>query len=1067
LPGITGGIEGAVAQVRRPATSRDGRIVVRSAVGGGVAVSLVAMALVVVPLQAIASPEDRAFDRGDTATTTALFVRSTATVELGLERPAALTYSPSDHSLLIEGTDVSGRAAVVQASLAQEALGAPAPLTGQTSKGATIASVNPEDGLTYTAAPREQRVYGADASGLTKMVIDISDAGLTNVTGMTFAPSADPTDDPATTNLFLVDEGSGADGGQLVEMAMSSLKLQAPASLLNESAVVVSTIQTSQWSPPSPDPCALVWLPGAGGFIVADSEVDEMVIWAGSNLFETTSTGALTRTGSTTAFSDEPTGLGYRASDNTLLVSDDNANSVTFVNAGADAQFGTADDTRSNLDLLPQSDDAEDVAFDAVSGHVFVVDGVSTEVFRFDPGPDTVFGNADDVRTNFDVGVLGARDPEGIEYNPENDSLLVLDQPSRMVYEVAKDGALLRTIDIRAAASVAASGIALAPGSLHPDRINLWIADRVGDNGPDPNENDGRIYELSVGTSNNTPPTVSAVAIEQTSPKTNDVLSVRVTASDADGDALQYRYQWRKNGVALAGQTNPTLDLSVPGNGDKADVISVRVVAFDGIVESSPRTSSQVTIVNSPPAFTQDFGDRADEEGAPISLSAAAVDPDGDPVVHEATGLPSDVGIDPATGLITGTIASGAAGTYNVAVTARESTVIDATDTFVWTITPLVIPPPDAPTGLTATVTSVAVDLDWDDSADVAGYDVYRSAAAAGPYTRLNAALLTVSAFSDSTAPAGTSYFRVTAVDAGGLESVPAETSAVRPPDAPTGLTAVVTSVAVDLDWGDGAGVAGYNVYRSAAAGGPYTGLNASLLTTSGYSDREAPLGTSFYRVTAVDAGGVESVPAETSAARLVLFVRAASASVKDATRLALSKPIGTAAGDLLVAGVAITGTAAITPPAGWTVVQQTTSGTAMRQVVYTKVATSTEPASYAWTFAKSSAAGAVLTYRGATSVESSSGRANPPSKNITASSTSAGLVGSIVIGVFGMANNPMVKPPAGMVEQVEVAQNGGKAKVSIELADSIVRFAGSTGDRTATATQGGANVGQLLVIRP
>ncbi|MHA7287364.1 malectin domain-containing carbohydrate-binding protein [Arthrobacter sp. MDT3-44] len=77
--------------------------------------------------------------------------------------------------------------------------------------------------------------------------------------------------------------------------------------------------------------------------------------------------------------------------------------------------------------------------------------------------------------------------------------------------------------------------------------------------------------------------------------------------------------------------------------------------------------------------------------------------------------------------------------------------------------------PPAAPAGLTAAVNGSAVALDWADNmeSDLAGYHVERSAAAAGPWTRLTStALVSTSAFSDVSAPAGsTSYYRVLALD--------------------------------------------------------------------------------------------------------------------------------------------------------------------------------------------------------------------------------------------------------------------------------------------------------------
>jgi beta propeller repeat protein len=95
-------------------------------------------------------------------------------------------------------------------------------------------------------------------------------------------------------------------------------------------------------------------------------------------------------------------------------------------------------------------------------------------------------------------------------------------------------------------------------------------------------------------------------------------------------------------------------------------------------------------------------------------------------------------------------------------------------------------------------------------------------------------------------------------------------------PAAPHGLSAAGSPEGVALDWqanteGD---LVGYNVYRGDSGDGAYTRLNAELLPENAlsYEDADAPKGVvSFYRVTAVDASGNESAPAE---ARSVAQIR-------------------------------------------------------------------------------------------------------------------------------------------------------------------------------------------------
>jgi hypothetical protein len=55
--------------------------------------------------------------------------------------------------------------------------------------------------------------------------------------------------------------------------------------------------------------------------------------------------------------------------------------------------------------------------------------------------------------------------------------------------------------------------------------------------------------------------------------------------------------------------------------------------------------------------------------------------------------------------------------------------------------------------------------------------------------------------------------------------------------------------------------VSGYNVYRGAVSGGPYTKINPSLVTVLNYTDSTVQSGTTYYYVTtAVDSSGNESV---------------------------------------------------------------------------------------------------------------------------------------------------------------------------------------------------------------
>ncbi len=76
----------------------------------------------------------------------------------------------------------------------------------------------------------------------------------------------------------------------------------------------------------------------------------------------------------------------------------------------------------------------------------------------------------------------------------------------------------------------------------------------------------------------------------------------------------------------------------------------------------------------------------ADGTGAPVALQLMASDMDGDAVTYAASGLPTSVTLNPATGLISGVLSSADAGTYVVSATASDS-LLTAGQTFTWTVT--------------------------------------------------------------------------------------------------------------------------------------------------------------------------------------------------------------------------------------------------------------------------------------------------------------------------------------------------------------------------------------------
>lgn len=69
-----------------------------------------------------------------------------------------------------------------------------------------------------------------------------------------------------------------------------------------------------------------------------------------------------------------------------------------------------------------------------------------------------------------------------------------------------------------------------------------------------------------------------------------------------------------------------------------------------------------------------------------MSLQIVASDPDGDTLSYSATSLPPGLSINPATGLITGTLSYTSSGSYNVTVSVSDGS-LSANTNFTWTVT--------------------------------------------------------------------------------------------------------------------------------------------------------------------------------------------------------------------------------------------------------------------------------------------------------------------------------------------------------------------------------------------
>ena len=212
------------------------------------------------------------------------------------------------------------------------------------------------------------------------------------------------------------------------------------------------------------------------------------------------------------------------------------------------------------------------------------------------------------------------------------------------------------------------------------------------------------------------------------------------------------------------------------------------VTPNDGSVDGAPVTTSSVTIANTAPVATVSLDDPTPSTNAVLTATATGSDADADAVsftyVWRVDG--AIVKTTAGTSSLTDTLDLSQAGngdtgqTVSVTVTPNDGTLAG---TSVGDSAVVQAALPATPSGVVALVSPTSIELDWANNppTDLAGYNVYRSGAAAGTYVKLNNVLLTTSAFSDTAAPVGSpSFYRITAVNTSAQESTPASTSGTR-----------------------------------------------------------------------------------------------------------------------------------------------------------------------------------------------------------------------------------------------------------------------------------------------
>lgn len=251
--------------------------------------------------------------------------------------------------------------------------------------------------------------------------------------------------------------------------------------------------------------------------------------------------------------------------------------------------------------------------------------------------------------------------------------------------------------------------VAFTASSASPHAVNVTVADGNGGTTTD-------TFAWTITDTNRAPrcDPVPVLTVDEGS-----LLSFTVTATDPDpGDTLTFSMVGAPPGATIGPGDGALTWTPTETQGPGSYTFDVRVTD-NGTATLADTESITVAVgeVNRPPDLTN-LSNQADTEGDSVSVSIVAADTDTPPntLTYSATGLPPQVSINPATGLISGTISGTARGAspYLVTVAVADGAGGTASDTFTWTITadsPEVPPPPNRPPTLAPIATATVDEL--------------------------------------------------------------------------------------------------------------------------------------------------------------------------------------------------------------------------------------------------------------------------------------------------------------------------------------------------------------------
>lgn len=255
----------------------------------------------------------------------------------------------------------------------------------------------------------------------------------------------------------------------------------------------------------STDPTGITFHQPSGHLFIVDSEINEIneiwdcknvfeVSWAGDEVFNTFDVYGFGGDPCPAKNKREPTGITFNPFDGFFYITDDNDKAVLRFDENLstpplDSVYTPGDDSTAV--------DPEGITCDPKTGYLYVVSGNDGQ----NSVPQILVYNSNlKFVTNYIVADRIAN-PEGIAYSSAYNHLFLVSKHGLKICEYTLDGIFVHEYDINifSPKPVKPDGLTFAPSSDptdDPANFNLYIVDAQIDNGANPDERDGIVYEV-------------------------------------------------------------------------------------------------------------------------------------------------------------------------------------------------------------------------------------------------------------------------------------------------------------------------------------------------------------------------------------------------------------------------------------------------------------------------------------------------------------------------------------------------------------------------------------------